>query len=1066
MGGVRLRTLLIRLALESGRSVPVGSLASALWSQESPADCGHAVQALVSRLRKTLPDGTPLRFAGGGYRLDIGPDSVDALRFEALARKGSRLLQEDNPRAAARVLGEALGLWRGEPLADMSDSAYAQGTVVRLTELKLTAFEDRAAAGLSLRTEPPGMIAELESLVSLYPHRERLWSLLIRALHADGRSAEALGAYERFRTWLADQLGTDPSPELQETHLKVLRGQNGADRRHGTARDVRRDNLRAELTSFVGRNKETLRLGEQVAKHRLVTLVGTGGTGKTRLATALAGELADGMPGGVWLAELAAVTDERDVAPAVLAALGTRGVSLSESADGKGDSTDRLIQVVPAAETLIVLDNCEHVIGATARLVDDLLSHCPRLTVLATSREPLGILGETLFPVPPLELPAPGSSAATVAACPAVQLFADRADAVRPGFTVTADNASAVADICRRLDGLPLAIELAAARLRTLSVEQLAARLDDRFHLLTGGSRTARPRHRTLRAVVAWSWDLLTDHERGLAETLAVCPAAITLETAEALGGLGVRTLDTLTSLVEKSVVQVVHVPQTRFRMLETIRAYGLERLADRGAVDAALRAHARCFLALAEGAEPHLRGGAGQIGWTRALTADRDNLLAALHFACESGDADTAVRLGAALSYFWTQRGEYGQAVHLLRAALRVPGPTPPQQRAVATAGCLLNCVLSGDSVNALSMPVDTGPGTTRVPQPGDHPAAALLAPLLAWTGGDADKGLRAIDQQPSSPGRWTQAMLWLIRSMISLNEGDLQQGCHDLRRSAREFRVIGERWGLATSLTYLAVGLISQGEYDDAVEVLTEAMAPARELGGDDLQRVWLAIAHRHAGRGEAAREELLRVVNSPSSAPHLRMARLNLGDLARLEGDVGEASRQYALAHEACSSDTFHDVAFHTLYWTGTARIALARDDLEGSHRALRKALDLALDAADMLLVAIVCAAVAHLLQRRQDPESAALLLGVSHALRGASDAGNPDIAQLAAALTRDLGEAAHARAYEKGRCLGRSDAVAVIRTRLARGGILGTPDRREPDGWVQPLPAGAAPEQSRT
>ncbi|MET9357729.1 BTAD domain-containing putative transcriptional regulator [Streptomyces sp. NPDC006617] len=1040
VGGIRLRTLLIRLALESGRSVSVGSLASALWPQEPPADCGHAVQALVSRLRKALPDGIPLRFAGGGYRLDIGPDRVDALRFEVLARRGSRLLQEDDPRAATRVLGEAIGLWRGEPLTDMADSAYAQGTVVRLSELKLTVLEARAAAGLSLRTELPGMIAELESLVSLHPHRERLWSLLVRALHADGRSAEALAAYERFRTWLADQLGTDPSPDLQETHLRVLRGQGGADRRHREPVGLRRDNLRAQLTSFVGRYAETLRLGTQVAEHRLVTLVGTGGTGKTRLATALAGELANGTPGGVWLAELAPVTDERDVAPAVLAALGTRGVSLSDSADNTGDSTDRLIEVVPAADTLIVLDNCEHVIGAAARLADELLARCPRLRILATSREPLGILGESLFPVPPLALPPPLSSAATVAACPAVRLFSDRAAAVRPGFTVTADNASAVADICRRLDGLPLAIELAAARLRTLSVEQLAARLDDRFHVLTGGSRTARPRHRTLRAVVAWSWDLLTDDERGLAETLSVCPASITLETAEAMAGLGIRTLDTLTSLVEKSVVQVVDGGQMRFRMLETIRAYGLERLADRGAVEATRRAHARCFLALAEAAEPHLRGGPEQIDWTGALTADRDNLLAALHFAFELGDADTAVRLGAALSYFWTQRGEYGQAVHLLRTALDVPGETEPQKRAVATAGCLLNGILSGDPVNALGGPVDPGPGSARGPQAGDHPAVALVTPLHAWISGDVEKGLRAIDRQPSPPDRWTRAMLWLIRSMFSLNEGNPQQGCRDLRWSAREFRVIGERWGLATSLTYLAVGLMSQGKYSDAVAALTEAMGPARELGGDDLQRVWLAIAHRHTGRREAAREELLRVVNRPSPAPHLRMARLNLGDLARLEGDVEEASRQYALARQTCSTDTFHDVAFHTLYWTGTGRIALARDDLQGSHRALCQALELAVDAADMFLVALVCAAVAHLLQRCQDPESAALLLGVSHALRGASEADNPDIAQLAVALTEDLGETAHTQAYERGRSLGRGDAVELIRARLEEGSLL--------------------------
>ncbi|MEU7577080.1 BTAD domain-containing putative transcriptional regulator [Streptomyces sp. NPDC041068] len=1080
VGGIRLRTLLIRLALEAGRPVPVGSLSLALWPQEPPVNCGHAVQALVSRLRKALPEDIPLHFAHGGYVLDIASDAVDALRFESLAREGSRLLQEGDARAATDSLNEAIGLWRGEPLTDMADSAFATGTAVRLTELRLTALEDCAAAGLALRTELPYLIAELESHVAQHPHRERLRSLLVRALHADGRSAEALGAYEQFRSWLADQLGTDPSPELQETHLEVLRGQRDASARLGPPAERRRDNLRAELTSFVGRGQESRQLAKQLAEHRLVTLVGTGGTGKTRLATAVAGELADGVPGGVWLVELAPVTDDEDVAPAVLAALGTRGISMSESAGTPRDSTNRLIEVVSAAETLLILDNCEHIVEAAARLVDELLGRCPRLRILVTSREPLDILGEALFPVPPLGLPAPHSPAAAVAGCPAVQLFSARASAVRPGFAVTDDNALAVADVCRRLDGLPLAIELAAARLRTLSVEQLAARLDDRFQVLTGGSRTARPRHRTLRAVVAWGWDLLTDDERGLAQTLSVSPAAITLEAAETMGGLGARTLDTLTSLVEKSVVQVVDSqvvdsqvvgglvtdgqvvdgqvvdglvtdglavdgqvtdgPVPRFRMLETIRAYGMERLAESGGVDAAQRAHAHCFLALAESAEPHLRGGPGQIEWARALTADRDNLLAALHFACESGDADTAVRLGAALSYFWTQRGEYTQAVHLLRTALSLPGETDPEKRAVATAGCLLNCILSGDSVGARSVPIDPRPGALPPPRPGGHPALALTTPLLAMVGGDVERGLRAIDEHSPAPDPWTRAMLWLMRSMFRLNEGDLQQGCLELRRCAQEFRIARERWGLATSLTYLAVGLMSQGEYDDAVAALTEAMGPAREFGGDDLQRIWIAVAHRHTGQMAQAREDLLRVVNSPSSTPHLRMARLNLGDLARIEGDLDEAARQYALARGTCSPDTFDDPAFDTLHWTGTGRLALARGDLAAGHTALRNALGLALETADMLLVSIVAAATAELLWHYRDPESAAALLGVSHVLRGARDVGDPDAARLLTALVDDLGEAGHKAAYESGRALERADAVALIRTALDQDSAL--------------------------
>ncbi|MFF8960634.1 BTAD domain-containing putative transcriptional regulator [Streptomyces sp. NPDC014894] len=1040
VGGARLRTLLIRLALEAGKSVSVGSLAAALWPREAPVNRGHAVQALVSRLRRALPDDTPLRSANGGYCLDIPPDAVDALRFETLARRGGRALREGRPQDASRLLGEALTLWRGEPLADMSESAFVTGAVARLEELRLTSAEDRAAAELALGAELPRLVAELEALVSLHPHRERLRSLLVRALHADGRSAEALGAYEQFRSWLADQLGSDPSRDLQETHLAVLRAQQDAAR---LPRGRRRDNLRSELTSFVGREQERARLGEQLADSRLVTLVGTGGTGKTRLATAVARDLADSAaPGGVWLVELASVTDPQDVAPTVLAALGSRGVRLSDGTGGPGDVVEQLTEVLAAAATLIVLDNCEHVVEAAARLADELLGRCPQLRILATSREPLGILGEALFPVTPLGLPRPLSPAETVAACPAVRLFADRAASVRPGFGVTAENASAVSDICRRLDGLPLAIELAAARMRTLSAAQLAERLDDRFQVLTGGSRTARPEHRTLRAVVAWGWDLLHEEERSLAERLSVFPATITLDAAERVASAGAHTLDTLTSLVEKSVLQVVDGTEIRFRMLETLRAYGLERLAARGGVDSARRAHARCFLALAESAEPHLRDGLTQIGWTHVLTADRENLLAAFHFACETRDADTAVRLGAALWYFWTQRGEHTQAVRLLRTALRLPGDTDPAARALATAGYLLNSILSGDSNSARSGLAELRPyeGPARIPSAaGAHPAPTLTAPLLAWVRGDSERGLREIDGRREVPDPWTRAMLWLIRSMFSLNDGDLVQGCRDLRRCAEEFRIVGERWGLATSLTYLAIILISRSEFEDAGAALTEAMGPARELGGDDLQRVWLAVSHRHAGRVEAAREELRSVVSSPSSASHLRMARLILGDLARLDGDFPESSRQYALARGACSPDTFDDSAFGTLYWAGTGRLALARGDLAGARRSLRKALDGALEAADMMLVAIVGVAVAQLLHSYDDFPLAGRLLGAAHALRGASDAGNPDISRLVAALTEELGESGFRAAYEEGRALERDDAVAGIQSLLDRGGV---------------------------
>ena len=344
------------------------------------------------------------------------------------------------------------------------------------------------------------------------------------------------------------------------------------------------------------------------------------------------------------------------------------------------DTVGRLVDVFAEADTLLVLDNCEHVIDAAARLAEELLARCPRLRVLATSREPLGILGEALRPVPPLRLPTADVSATEALVYPSVQLLRDRGASVRPGFAVTDENVASIVEICRRLDGLPLAIELAAARLRALSPAQVASRLDDRFRLLTGGSRTALPRHRTLRAVVDWSWDLLTDEERRLAETLAVFPSTVTADSAAGVVGPG-ADLDTL---VDKSLLQVVD--DGRFRMLETIREYGLERLAAVGGVATARAAHAAYFLRLVETADPHLRT-AGELPWLRLLEAERENINAALSFACDAGDADTALRIGAGLMMPMAVWGDRGQSGAVLDRVLTLPDPGLPGERAVVMA-------------------------------------------------------------------------------------------------------------------------------------------------------------------------------------------------------------------------------------------------------------------------------------------------------------------------------------------------------------------------------------------
>ena len=558
----------------------------------------------------------------------------------------------------------------------MAETEFGRAVIARLDELRLLATENRIEADLRTGVTAP-LVAELEGLVIAHPMREPLAGLLMRALRAAGRRGAALEVYEQTRERLADQLGVDPSAELAALHLEILRDEPVLDHR---------TNLRAELTSFVGRDAELARVAALLRAHRLVTLTGPGGAGKTRLAAEAARAELNAMPGGVWLVELAPVTDPAEVPSAVLAALGLREQALLAArgplgglADEQADALGRLLAALAGQRALLVLDNCEHLVAAAAALADRVLAACPQVRIMATSREPLNITGEALWTVGPLTLPPdPAVSSfdsaerAGVRACAdtdtatgldafaSVRLLTQRARAVRPGFGVTAGNAPAVARICRALDGMPLAIELAAARLRTMDPEQVAARLDDRFQLLTGGSRTAMPRHQTLRAVVDWSWDLLDDAERALWRRFSVFTGGATLEAAEqvcadpaiatgpatapaAIAGPAPEwILDLLTALADKSLLTVRHGPDgARYRMLEIIRAYGQERLAEAGEREQLRAAHARYFTGLAEASQDHLLG-AEQLDWLRRLADDQDNLHAAIRGAVAAGDAAT----------------------------------------------------------------------------------------------------------------------------------------------------------------------------------------------------------------------------------------------------------------------------------------------------------------------------------------------------------------------------------------------------------------------------------------
>src|SRR5690349_17252336 len=484
--GTRLRALLTALALEPGHVVPKATLIDWIWGERPPSDAANALQRLASRLRKALPEGL-IEGQPGGYRLTVAPDAVDALRFERLLAQARR---QEGP-GRVRPLREALALWRGAAMQDVAleDSEAFNAAVTRLEGLRLTAMEDRFEAEVSLG-QGVEVIAELTDAVTAHPLRERLAAALMRALVAAGRDSEALLVYQRVREALADALGVDPSPELAALHVALLRGELG--RREET----RKTNLRAELTSFVGKDAEVAAVRELVATRRLTTLIGPGGSGKTRLATETARTLLGDLPDGAWLVDLAAIGADgdkgggpegqgggNDIAQSTLSALGLRDALLGDAPNA--EPTDRLVAAIRERETLLILDNCEHVIESAAVFAHRVLGECQRLRILATSREPLGITGEALWVVEPLALPEEDAGPGEIESSPAVRLLRDRAGAVRRDLAVDARTLSTMLRVSRALDGMPLAIELAAARLRTMPIEQLASPLDDWFRWLT-----------------------------------------------------------------------------------------------------------------------------------------------------------------------------------------------------------------------------------------------------------------------------------------------------------------------------------------------------------------------------------------------------------------------------------------------------------------------------------------------------------------------------------------------------------------------------------------------------
>jgi predicted ATPase/DNA-binding SARP family transcriptional activator len=1023
VGGGRLRALLARLALDAGRPVTAGALVDAVWDTDLPADQTHSLQSLVSRLRRALGEAEAVAQVPGGYVLQA---EVDAHRFEKLAAEGAAAPE---PERSARLLHEALGLWRGPALADLTDYRFAVDAAVRLEDLRLSALADRIDADLQLG-RGDRLVHELEGVCARHPLNERLAAQLIAALYAAGRQADALAAYERVRMRLNEELGVPPSPELQAAHLAVLRG----DAKPEPPKPANRTNLPAPVTSFVGREREIAHIGELLEHSRLVTLVGPGGAGKTRLAREAVAGWVDRVADGAWLVELAPVTADVEIVPAVLGVFGVRDPAISDRPMPARDTLDRLLDILGDRETILVLDNCEHLISPVAELAERLLASCPRLRVVATSREALAIAGESLAPVPPLGLPAPGASVEEALEHPAVKLFADRAAAAVPGFEID----ETAIEICRRLDGLPLALELAAARLRSMPIADLAERLDDRFRLLTGGSRTALARHRTLRAVVDWSWELLPEDERRLARRLAVFPAGATVESASAV--LGADAFDGLVALVDRSLLQMV--PGTapvRYRMLETIREYGLERLEECGELDSVRAAHARYFAELAETAEPRLRR-PEQKQWFARLQDERENVLAGLRYLGDSGDARGAIHLAVTLLWFWLLSGSQTESTAWLDFALAVEGESDPEEHLIAAT--IREFESLTDAENADEMRANMSAVLRRVETIDDrrHPLVAVARPVMALFAGEVERVAELQAAGEAHPDPWVHAALHLLDAGRAENDGDVETMRASLQKARTAFAEVGDAWGLAMSLFLDTGRLMLAGELEAARKGIQEAQEALSGLNPDTgggmfdtrMADVLLRLGDIDEARERAQRARERRDIGSDDTA----FAQATLARIAWVSGDREAAQAELADARERLERrgrglpEQSHGWA---LIESLSAILAAEAGELEDAERYVATALPLALATTDMPIVSSVGVAAAHLAAARGKPEEAAELLGAAAAIRGAEDLTSPEVTAV-----RDEARSA---AYDRGRALSREEALKRLEAAVSRAAPVG-------------------------
>ncbi|MGE7386873.1 AfsR/SARP family transcriptional regulator [Streptomyces sp. NPDC004126] len=1050
----KVRALLADLLVHRGRPVPADRLIDDLWGDSVPGNPANTLQTKVSQLRRALAKADPaaralVEFGPAGYALRVAEEAVDAGRFEALA---ARARQQPDPAARVSLLSQALGLWRAEEAyADQRDAGFAQAAIAGLAEQRLTVWEEYAELRLEIG-EHALLADELAALVGRNPLRQRLSAALMRALYRSGRQSEALTVYRELRERFADELGIDPGPELAGLHEAILRQDPAlapaavsstpaavlpASASASAPGPRIRTNLPAPVSSLVGRGDEITRVCGLVRAGRLVTLTGPGGVGKTRLALAAASRLAEHgpqtFPDGVWFVELAGIGTDAEAVEAVAAALGLRddgtaGDGPEEHGGHTGHTEptrptgraaeERLAGALSVRRLLLLLDNCEQLIEPLAALMGRLLSRAPGLHVLATSQEPLALSGEVLEAVAPL------------AESEAMELFTARAAAGAPGFALEPENTEAVALICRRLDGIPLALELAATRIRSLGAHALADRLHDRFRLLNQVRRDAPARHRTLRAVIDWSWELLTPPERTLLGRLSVFAGGFTLESAESVcAGAGTpadEVLDLLGRLVDRSLVVPAAGAATRYRMLESVLAYSRERLDETGTAADVRHRHALHFTELAEQAAPLLRGPA-QRQWLHRLDAESPNLRAAL--AC----GPYGLRLVNSLTWYWHLRGRIGEAVRSLDLVLTrhdpdgaaaVPdGPDRDPDHASARARRAACALLTGQDV----------PPAQDLSAADPHARWLLLFARCGFGGPpeqEADAAeLTALGAEFRALGdRWGEAATLSARATRALYQGDLPALRRYAESSAALFAGLGDRWGDLQAAEQLGVLAEIAGDYETAARLHRDGVRDAEEL------RLWTSASFGLARLGRLAlltgddvratdfHERARKLAVEQAHAPAQQFAETGLALGARRRGELDSAEALLLPWLEWNRRLGVDSGAALILAQLGYA--AEQRGDAERALALHQEGLDAARRTGDPRAQALALEGLAgaHALAGRS--ARAASLLGTAAALRDSVGSPLPagertDTDRTAALARRDLGAPGFETAFASGR-----------------------------------------------